>query len=196
MYEEGKSSDNEEKVVLSIKRTVFENNIVRYLIYASGFIIMYLIVHSFYYLDVYPDDWGKAFGTFHMVTCRSFFTIGLSLVMYPVLIGRGKVLLAILGHFIFNPLGKLTYGTYMIHLPLFFLVTTSYMQAKYYSCGEALIMAICMFGLSYLVSFIITIIYESPVVQLLKVFLEGGARSAPAKVDGNPKEENIKKITP
>jgi len=38
------------------------------------------------------------------------------MVFYPVLLGYSEFLLSIFGNKVFNPLAKLTYGTYMFHI--------------------------------------------------------------------------------
>jgi len=174
LYAEGTNS--------RFKKLVYENRIIRYIgFYGIGILLMYLVVYSFYWIDANQEKWGDTFGTFHMVASRPLFIIGLSLVLYPVLIGRGKILLAIFGHFIFNPLGKLTYGVYMIHLNLMFIFCFSVLQGKYYVMGDIFINALMQLFLSYTLSFVLTLVFESPIVQLLKTFLEDSRRSNQTK---------------
>eukprot|EP01022_Parablepharisma_sp_SALTPOND_P008608 TRINITY_DN136437_c0_g1_i1.p1 TRINITY_DN136437_c0_g1~~TRINITY_DN136437_c0_g1_i1.p1 ORF type:complete len:684 (+),score=13.42 TRINITY_DN136437_c0_g1_i1:110-2161(+) len=164
-----------------LRNLVTTKKLIRYPMYVLGISLIVALVYSFYYLDEYPDRWGNLFGVFHMVISRPGFILGLCLLLYPVLIGRGKLLLSVLGHPMFSTLSKLTYGTYMVHLPLFSLCVYGTLQARVYSAFDATLAAIMMLCLSYAVSFVLTIIFESPMVQLLKMLLESQRRSGDTK---------------
>jgi len=181
VYNECKNENTELKFTVSLKNLVFNNRLVRYGFYLIGFVIMYICVYSFYWIDNNPNDWGVAFGVIHFSFVRSVFIIGLCLVIYPVLIGKGKILLGILGHYVWNPLGKLTYGTYMLHIPLLNLYILSFLQGRFFTLFEAFSNTIMGFFLSYILSFILTLFFESPIVQLLKNFLENKRPVQPVK---------------
>ncbi len=146
--------------------------LVRYPLYVLGFCTMSLVMYSFYFLDAYSDRWGTTFGAMHMVFSRPTFVLGLGMVLYPVLLGKGKILLAVLGHHVFNPLSKLTYGTYMLHLSINYVYSISQLQGMYYTGMERVTLACGVFLASYLASFLVSLAIESPVVMFLKNFVE------------------------
>ena len=172
LYNEGNKEPEKRGISGIIKDAVYNKRAVRYALYTIGVVIMLIVVYSFYFLDAYPDKWNDAFGALHIALVRPIFIIGLGLMMYPVLIGRGKNLLSILGYYVFNPLAKLTYGVYMIHLPVFFYLWISTLQAEYYSISDRIITSVMLLIFCYLISFICTLIFESPIVQLLKLLVD------------------------
>eukprot|EP00826_Nyctotherus_ovalis_P005801 TRINITY_DN1131_c0_g1_i10.p1 TRINITY_DN1131_c0_g1~~TRINITY_DN1131_c0_g1_i10.p1 ORF type:complete len:219 (-),score=41.07 TRINITY_DN1131_c0_g1_i10:160-816(-) len=157
------------EVCVSVKNKVYHSKLLRYSFYIAGIIIMSALICTFYLLDKYKDGWSSSLGNAHIILTRPLFVIGLALVLYPVLIGRGKPLLAVLGHFIFGPMGRLTYGIYMVHVPIYYAIIFNRLQAEYYTEATRVVEAIMVFVLSYIVSFVVTIVFESPSVQLLKL---------------------------
>lgn len=174
LYNEGCMNEEEGSVSAAIKNAVYTKRWLRYLLYASGVAVMGLVTYSFYFLDAYPHMWNAAFGVVHMVFARPLFVIGLALVIYPVIIGRGKNLLGIFGHYVFNPMGKLTYGVYIVHLAVFFGLWMNILSAESYTIFDRIVAAVMMFVLSYVLSFAFTLVLDSPVVQLLKMLTGKG----------------------
>eukprot|EP01022_Parablepharisma_sp_SALTPOND_P016656 TRINITY_DN2493_c0_g1_i2.p1 TRINITY_DN2493_c0_g1~~TRINITY_DN2493_c0_g1_i2.p1 ORF type:complete len:802 (-),score=22.91 TRINITY_DN2493_c0_g1_i2:64-2469(-) len=190
IYEDAKDPDKGVNVFLYIQGIVQNNRLVRYTMYIIGWTLMHLTVYSFYFLDKYSDSWNEGFGYFQMLACRPVFIFGLCLVIYPVLVGRGQILLNVFGHPVMSPLAKLTYGTYMLHIPISILVSESELQGKFYTLSERIIRTVLITFLSYLASFVVTLIYESPTIMILKGFLEGRrpVQSKPKVTDGSEKE--------
>jgi len=183
IYEDGKNAETCYSFIFKMQTKIQESRIIRYLNYAIGFGLMYLMVYSFYWIDAYKNDWGVTFGVVHLVTSRILFVLGACMTIYPVLIGKGKILLAILGYPIFNFLGKLTYGVYMLHLPILTILSFMTISHKFYYRRDVAIGVIGIFFMAYLCSFLVTIIYESPMVMLLKTFID-------------PRPQNIKENKP
>eukprot|EP00831_Metopus_contortus_P082296 TRINITY_DN8863_c0_g2_i2.p2 TRINITY_DN8863_c0_g2~~TRINITY_DN8863_c0_g2_i2.p2 ORF type:complete len:113 (+),score=23.96 TRINITY_DN8863_c0_g2_i2:11-349(+) len=68
----------------------------------------------------------------------------------------------------------LTYGTYMIHLIIYYLIAIFSMQGEFYTDSRVYTYALGVFFISYIFSFFVSILIESPIVQLLKKFIETG----------------------
>jgi len=173
IYEEAKDPEHGVPFYLKIKSLIQNNNAIRYCTYFIGWGLMHLSVYSFYWMDKNPNDWGLAFGTVHLLLVRPVFILGLSCILYPVFVGKGKLLLAIFGHYAWSPLAKLTFGTYMLHIPILAIVAASMLQGKYYTICERFERAFLLAFLGYIASFIVTLLFESRTVMLLKNFLEG-----------------------
>jgi len=195
IYEEAKDPESGSQMCHSIKSFVNQHRFIRYFMYFIGWGLMHLSVYSFYWIDKYPNDWNDAFGIFHMITVRPVFIFGLILILYPVLIGNASIFLSIFGHFVWSPLAKLTYGAYMLHIPLLIVIAASERQSIFYSIGERHVRGFLVTFISYLVSFVITLLFESPTVMLLKNFLEGSRKpSLQNKSAINEKTPDIIKI--
>ena len=184
LYKASKAPENEQPKSLKIF-----NSLVatwgKYVLYIVGIALIHCSVTTVYYFDKYPDDWSQGLATFHELIFRPAFTFGCMCILYPTLIGKGAFLGSILGHPIFNPLGKVTYGTYMLHL-LVINVVLNYSLAGHYSTETFVWMNIfTVFSLGYLFSFIVTVLIENPVTQLTRTFLErrSGSREAINKTE-------------
>ncbi len=187
LYEDGKEETGTVSVFKQIQRTVKESQLVRIVLYLVGGVCIFLPVYSFYFLDRYPESWGKAFGLVQILTCKPVFVLGLSLIILPVLVGEGKPLLGFLGHPTMNVLGKLTYGTYMLHIPVVVWSILGSVQARVYTQFDTIIRTSGYVLLSYIVAFVVDILYESPVAQLLKLLL--GQQRAGGKDKGKGEEK-------
>ena len=187
LYSEGKDVKAGSSIPKYIHELVYNSYFVRYSLYVGGIAITVYTCYLCYFMDAYPDDWGVNLDTTYMIVSRPIVTIALCMVLYPVLIGRGKALLAVSGHPFFNVLGKLTYGTYMLHIIFMQGNVTSHLQSHYYDLLDVFTHGIAVTCLSYVASFVVTIFIESPVVQLLKTFLEvkKGRTSAEGKTNTN-----------
>ena len=108
-----------------------------------------------------------------MVIARPFFILGLCLIVYPVIIGKGRVILAFIGHDIFAFFAKLTYGAYMIQLLFAIIMAKSQTQTEFYTMKRWVVKSFILVSLTYSGSFIVSILYESPLIMLLKVCFGG-----------------------
>ena len=107
-----------------------------------------------------------------MIVIRPFFTFGIILLIYPVLIDRGKLTLSILGHYIFTHLSKVTYGIYMLHLPLIGVMRFINIQGRIIVHSDIVIGALNICFMSYVFSGVVTVLYEYPTLSLMKTFVE------------------------
>lgn len=76
----------------------------------------------------------------------------------------------ILSYHGFLPLSRLTYCTYLIH-PVIMLITSFQMQGPIH-LDHPMVLTIFMGNsvLSFIIAFIISVIFEAPVIRLLKIF--------------------------
>ena len=98
------------------------------------------------------------------------------LIIYPVTIGRGKPLLTFLGNPMFNSLAKITYAVYQVHLLIFSSYFMSTLQGVEYQGLYLVTKAIDIFITSYLSAFVLTLLFESPIVQLEKLIFPAPKR--------------------
>ena len=145
---------------------------LRMIQYICGFIFTYFSVHLIYFFNNYkgePPSW--ALNATYMSTMRPWFIIGMGIVVYPALIGRAKLLLEILGHPLFGILNRLTYGAYMafccVYLIVFFMQTEGY----YFSHLTSWVFITFCYSMSLFVSFILTLLFESPFAQIEKNYI-------------------------
>lgn len=174
IYADSKSKEKEDESSLykKIGKMITATSWFKYILYIAGIALMILPSYMKYYLDKYPNSWGQGYATFFEVSYRVFFVLGFVFVILPSLLGQGKILTACLGSPVFSPLAKFTYGVYLGH-PFFFYFTFYYtLFGHYFNHVHTFTMVMSVMFASYVLSFFATALYESPVVQLMKLFAE------------------------
>jgi len=152
-----------------IKKIIKEKPMARYLFYLAGSLLIYITVYSFYFIDAY--NYPRIFGIFHIVTVRPFFIIGICAILFPVILGNNIIVQKIFGARFLQPLAKISYGAYMMQIPLMHYNFFSRVQNKFFEILEAYSLSAMMFFLSHLVALILTILFESPIRQIVKNFI-------------------------
>jgi len=176
LYKESKSPAEEQSPILK-KCNSFIGNFGKYLFYLCGLVIMFYCVIAIYYFDSAPYDFSQGLATFHELAFRPGFIIGLCMILYPTLINQGPFLNSIFGHPIFNPLSKITYGVYMLHIPIMLVLFRYTLGGHYMTDTWVWANFFTLIAATYLISFVSSIIYESPVIVLIKTFLERGGNA-------------------
>ena len=99
------------------------------------------------------------------------FVFGLFLVLIPILAGRMTMLRDFLGNSLFHVMAKSTYSVYLIHEV--FLITFGFSQRayQYFTHLDAIIIALSMIVLSYLVGSVFTLLIDSPLANIDKTFI-------------------------
>jgi len=156
----------------SIKQIILNQTIIRRICYFLALLILLLSIYSFFYLDDCPECWGDTFGMFHIIAIRPFFIFGVTLIIYPVIIGKGRLLLSILGHFIFCHVSKVSYGIYMLHLPLIGIMRFVNTHGRIILPFDIVIGSLTIVLMSYVFSGVVTVLYEYPVMCILKTVVE------------------------
>ncbi len=154
---------------------------IRYLNYALGFGMMAFIVSASYLVDEYVEYYTKFLGAIDVMFSRPIFTIGFAMMIYPVLIGRGRAIFAILAFPMFAPLAKITFGTYMLHLQFYFHYVQSILNPVFYTDSFYLSRVFGKVISGYLLSFAISMLYEVPGLQVQKILLGPPVRRPPPK---------------
>lgn len=103
---------------------------------------------------------------------RVLWSLSLAWIIFACVQGYGGVINKILCLSIWQPLGKLSYSTYLLHYPIQMIFTSSQRQPQYFSdlfvlrkfCGDAFI--------SVLVAFFWVLLFEMPIVGLGKIMFK------------------------
>ena len=191
VYAEKKQDETtaDSSVFTSIAQAVMKKTWVKYALYVVGLALLILPFPEKYFMDNHPDDWGQAYATFFEVSFRPLFVLGVACIILPSMLGNGRFLLSIIGHGMFNPLGKMTYAAYIFH-PFFYMFLTWYtLNGQYFAHMHTVITFLSVLFATYLVSFAATTIFESPVIQLLKLAFD--SPKPVAKSVTEPKESML-----
>jgi len=139
-----------------------------YLISVGG---MFIIIHTIYWMNNYPDDWSTIDDALYLTFAKILFVICLFLGIYPFMLGHGDIVRDFLAHPFFVPFARSTFGTYLIHPTLMLFFTLNNRKGIFYDYKSFLFTFGAYFIVSYFISFIATAIFESPVVSIDREFL-------------------------
>lgn len=165
---------HEDSIVKRFCDAVKHSALWRHVCYWGGVVIMAALIISFYDINKNPDDYGKIFNAFYMTLSRPLFVFGMVMSIFPVLLGRGKVLRDILGHDWFTPLARISFGAYLVHPTYMVFESFNRPRATWASMSNNFTMFFAWLVISFLTSFLFTILVETPCANLEKTFLMGG----------------------
>ena len=145
---------------------------VRYIYYILGFTLTFLAVFLMFPFVHLPIT-NRAANALFLWLYRPAFVIGLIMVLFPVLVGHGRPLLVFLGAPFFAPLGRMTYGVYMIHLEIFYYLIGIQEAAQYYTFHMVFFWTARIIFISYFVSMFLTLVLEAPIMRMEQWVLRG-----------------------
>ncbi|XP_075974719.1 nose resistant to fluoxetine protein 6-like [Anticarsia gemmatalis] len=96
--------------------------------------------------------------------------------------GYGGIINWILCLRMWKVLGRLSYAMYITHYPMIFVVNAMPVAPVFFNVPFSVLKFFIDFGLAVFVSFVVTILVDSPCSVLIKHFLGGGVKKAPVKV--------------
>uniref|UniRef100_A0A7S3NV25 Acyltransferase 3 domain-containing protein n=1 Tax=Euplotes crassus TaxID=5936 RepID=A0A7S3NV25_EUPCR len=179
MYYEWKKSktapEYERTIGAIFFRFVESSNIIRYLFHLIGTIIILFLVMITFTETSKPNEivWPQIPASFFNALHRPLFVTGLALFLAGPMIGKSRFLRFILGGSAWAPWAKITFMVYLIHLILIIWFYAQIRQALYMTTRVAVYYWFAAFILSYLIAIPITLLIESPILQLSKhLFLQ------------------------
>jgi peptidoglycan/LPS O-acetylase OafA/YrhL len=179
---------NDEPELSMIKRIcdkVHKSWVLRQACYWTGFGIIVMLAFTFMPINNQPDDFSNIFNAFYMTLSRPLFTFAFSLYLFPILLGNWKFMRAILGHDFFTPLARISFGAYLIHPTFMTFEAFNRPRAIWSNINLNILTFFGWTVVSFLTSFLFTIVIETPCANLEKTFLMGGTgkgkKAAPKK---------------
>jgi peptidoglycan/LPS O-acetylase OafA/YrhL len=102
------------------------------------------------------------------------FVTGMTLVLYPVLIGHNKFLRNILALDLFTPLARMTFAAYLLHPVFQNYRAFNHERGIWMSINENILDYVAFYFIAYIMGTIFTLLVETPFINLEKAFLTGG----------------------
>lgn len=159
-----------------ITNIIDRSRCVRWFMYATGSIGCIFLILIMYPINNWPDDVPQFWSSMYLTFTKGFFVICMVLIIFPALLGHGKLVKLVLGFDFFIPLARLTFGTYMIHAIFMQHEMFNTPRGRWMSFSTSMLYTICWMVVSYFMSFIFTILFETPCINLEKHFLTGGGK--------------------
>ncbi|CAL7947909.1 unnamed protein product [Xylocopa violacea] len=133
-----------------------------------GWILSTAIMFSLVY-GLYPGNLTVPISSAYAALGHTAWAIGVSFIVIQCCTGSARMVDSLLSLRLMYPLSRLTYCAYLVH-PVIMMVTVTQMDGPLHLHND--IVLILYFGnlvASYLISFLISITLEAPVVNLLKI---------------------------
>ena len=191
LYYEYKSGKTE-NFLTKLTKKVQSSILVRITMYAVSLIGMFWLICAIYWLNNYPKDWKGWPDALYLILSKPLFVILLFFLLYPAMVDRARLVQAFLGSPMFVPLARVTFGAYMIHPIIMTFMSYSQRKEDFFEYSLMLIRFGGYAVISYLLSFFLTAIFESPVIGLDKEFIRPRKRAAIAKP--TPKDKNTESL--
>lgn len=147
------------------------NWIARWGFYMLGALLLATTTMLNHSLNNNPEDWNKFFDIFYVVFSRPAFVIGMLCIVYPSMIGQGKIVNAILGWYGWTPFAKVSYAAYLVHPVFMNLQSYNSDYGTYASWPFVIVCFLGYFTLVYSLSIFLSMTIEFPFINLEKEFL-------------------------
>lgn len=137
-------------------------------LFTLGFAFLFLMTFGTYN----SDNWTSASMLTFMMTNRTFWSLGLAILMFLFALGYGGFLRSIFAAKFWDPLAKLTYGTYLIHLIIITVYFGSQTSFVAYTDWNMTFWFIAISLLSYIFAGATYLLVEKPFMNLEALLLK------------------------
>eukprot|EP01028_Stygiella_incarcerata_P013918 TRINITY_DN862_c0_g1_i2.p1 TRINITY_DN862_c0_g1~~TRINITY_DN862_c0_g1_i2.p1 ORF type:complete len:257 (+),score=35.01 TRINITY_DN862_c0_g1_i2:98-868(+) len=152
---------------------------VRWLIYLLALSIMSLCFYGDYqnYRHTNIEDpnrssyWSKTDDLLYLTFSRFLWSVGVGLLAYPMIVGYGKQMRKFLGHSLWLPFARLTYGAYLVHIIVIYALVMNLKHTFYYGSTMITFIFVACSVFAYLLSFVFYLLVEKPMMNAEKLLL-------------------------
>ena len=116
-------------------------------------------------------EWPMGVRIFWNMFSRAFFILGLALVLLPTFTGKLRGISAFLGSTFWTPLARLTFSTYLIHIPVMYWNLGSQRTAHYVQTANLWFLTFSCATASYILAIPFSMLFEVPFMNLEKFIL-------------------------
>ena len=159
--------------------------------YVIGTVIFWSMIFIFYWINNWPDSFSKFFNISFLTFSKGFFVIGMNLVLLPVLMGHFSIFRGFLAFDAFTPLARLTFGAYMVHPTFMLFDALNTVRGEYLTINFGIVRYLCWLVVSFACSLIVTLLVETPCMNLEKQFLMGGGKKKPQRKEEKGVNEKL-----
>ena len=154
----------------------------------GAFICQFLIWIRLTVPDMFERAWPVALAALYNGFSMGVFVIGLILLMQPFFAGRLEPIRPLLGGTIYQPLAKLTFGTYLLHMLVIVWFNASLRQGVWATPGNLWVLTFGYTAVTMGLAVVFTLIAETPSMLIERWILFPQA--------SKPKEEKSQKYAP
>lgn len=133
------------------------------------------VVYGLYYYnhqEPKPAEMTPVASGFYISLSRTVWAMCLSWVVIACMSGYGGPINSILSWPIWAPLGRLTFGAYLVHPIIIFVYYTNLLTPLHFTDLTLIYLFIANLVVSYAVAFVVSMAVEAPMMQLEKLFVK------------------------
>lgn len=168
-YYEYKTGEN--TLLAKYAKALQSSRVLRYITYVVCLAITVVLMLATYYFNKYPLDIPRSVEILYLIFSRPLFVLCTFGIFFPAMLGRGRVQNLLCSGSAFIPLGRLTYGAYLLHPCVMIMHNLSEQRGSYFEFSSLMLQFFGYLAVSFGASLVVTGLFESPVVCLDKVFL-------------------------
>ena len=146
---------------------LFKTRFIRYFLTFSAIVIMCVIIYIQNWFDT-SKGYPRFLMIVNLIFYRTIFISGLLLFIHPLILGFSRPLVPLLCSLIVNVIGKISFGIYLFHLQLYYYVMGNKLNSSIWNYERGFFESHSWFVLIFPFSFVMTIAFESPIIQLVK----------------------------
>lgn len=142
-----------------------------------GLAVVYLPFHTF--KDVYVNNvpaWTNAQNSAYEAVSRPLWSAAVAWVVWACCTGYGGFVNALLSWKAWIPLSRLSYAVYLLHLVVFYAFTKNTTDTLYVNAFTATELFLCVTVVTFLASFVFSLLIEAPTLGIEKALLGGGGQ--------------------
>lgn len=164
-YVENQDS-SKDSIIRKINRKIENSSYLHYIII---FISLILINFACFMTTVVNNyDVNLRFQEVMLSMNKILFVLGTGMIVHLTFLGKFKIIYNILSFDFFNVMAKLTFGIYIVHMYIYYWIMSNGIVTLYFSGFYNCILAIGVFTIATVFSVIMSLLFESPIVSLLK----------------------------
>ncbi|CAG9762434.1 unnamed protein product [Ceutorhynchus assimilis] len=139
-------------------------------------------------------DYNRIESTIFIAISRSTWTLGIVWMVWACINGYGGPINWVLSLHVFRVLGKISYGMYLLHMGMQYMISGAAKMPGYFSDFGSVAAALSDLVIMVIAGYIFTILFEAPLVQSLSFLAKRGKIRKPTVKDAVVKVQPLEKF--
>jgi peptidoglycan/LPS O-acetylase OafA/YrhL len=166
--------NTERNWIRSVNLWIIKSNLATYTIFIISLLLINFSIFTPYFINNNKLETG--YHAFLITFSKIFFVFGLGCIIHLSLLGKISFITNFLRINFFSQVGKITYGMYLFHIYFIILFVCSYSSIQYVKMGDFIFLALGYIIMSGITSFFMSILLESPFINITKKLLKSGSK--------------------
>jgi peptidoglycan/LPS O-acetylase OafA/YrhL len=161
----------------NITRTMKNNGFAKWGVFTFAlFLLAFPCYLNYEYIQnvVKFENW---LSTFSITFGKMFFTLGTAIIIQMTINGHLSAIKSFFSVKLYTPIARISYGVYLVHIYICFYIYGSYPSSIFYDQLDLFIICLGCLMISIITSLFLCLIFDSPIVGLLKLIVRPNNKS-------------------